>query len=413
MRALLILRLRDFSPVSFLSFIFEIPAHAASIRPHLYAPVLLLHQIPSTFIMRKACLAFALIITYNFAFTQNLQPGFNGTEYTDMLALNFQRFDSAVVNPQIKIPPKYRIMYRSADLGMRNRWNMWYRNDDKVAVISLRGTIGELPSWMENYYGAMIPATGSLQLNDSTVFDYQLAADSTAHVHVGWTVGLAHMAPTIIEQIKIAYQKGIHSFIIIGHSQGGALATLTRSYLFYQTQKGILPADIEYKTYCSASPKVGNLYYAYDFDFITRNGWGFTVLNAADWVPETLFSVQTVTDFNYLNPFKGIGPVLKTQPWPARWVIRYKYNRLRKGVKHAQRRFERNLGGMVYKFVKKTLPQLREPAYVHDNNYQRAGVPVILQPDAAYFSLHPNSGSNIFVHHMFAAYYMLAKKYYP
>jgi len=363
--------------------------------------------------MGKILLVFTLSIIYYNAFTQNLQPGFNGMEYTDMLALNFQRYDSAGYNPKIKAPANYTNVYRSPSLGLRNRWNMWYRNDTKVAVISLRGTIGELPSWLENYYAAMIPGTGSLQINDSTVFQYQLAADAKAHVHAGWVVGLAHMAPTITEQIRQAYQKGIHSFIIIGHSQGGALATLTRSYLYYLTQKGALPADIEYKTYCSASPKVGNLYYAYDFDFITRNGWAFTVLNAADWVPETLFSIQTITDFNPLNPFTGIGAQLRSQPWPARWFIRYKYNRMKNGVRHAQRRFERNLGGMVYKFVKKTLTQLREPAYVHDNNYQRAGIPVILQPDEAYYAIYPNKGTNIFMHHLFAPYYMLAKKYYP
>jgi len=362
--------------------------------------------------MRKLLVLIISIVPFAFSFSQPLQPGFNGKEYTDVLSLNFQRFDSAGYDPKIKLPANYTNIYRSPDLGLRNRWNMWYRNDGEVAVISLRGTIAELPSWIENYYAAMVPATGQLQINDSTVFQYQLAADEKAHVHVGWLTGLAHLAPSITAQIKIAYQKGIHQFIIMGHSQGGALATLTRSYLFYLSQKGELPNDIIYKTYCSAAPKVGNLYYAYDFDFITRNGWGFTVLNAADWVPETLFSVQTTADFNPLNPFVHINAQLNKQPLLARWFIKYKYNRMKNGVRHAQRRFERNLGGMVFKFVKKTLPQMREPVYVHDNNYQRAGTPIVLQPDAAYYKLYPNQGNNIFQHHLFAPYYLLANQYY-
>jgi hypothetical protein len=362
--------------------------------------------------MKKIMPVAAIFFVYSQAISQSLQPGFNGHEYTDMLAINFQRFDSMAINPAIPAPASYHVVYRSPDLGLRNRWNMWYRNDNKLAVISLRGTIGELPSWLENYYAAMVPATGSLQINDSTIFKYRLAADEKAHVHVGWLTGLAHLAPSITEQIKQARQQGIREFIIIGHSQGGALATLTRSYLFYLVKQGSLPNDIVFKTYCSAAPKTGNLYYAYDFDFITRNGWAFTVVNAADWVPETLFSVQTLSDFNPVNPFNNLGAVIKKQPWLTRWFVRYKYNRIRNGVRHAQKRFERNLGGTVYKFVHKVLPQLKEPVYAHDNNYQRAGTPIVLQPDAEYYRLYPPVGNNVFAHHTFAAYYLLTEKYY-
>ncbi|GAC1449217.1 MAG: hypothetical protein NVSMB7_11180 [Chitinophagaceae bacterium] len=362
--------------------------------------------------MKQAISVIILTFLYNISTAQSLQPGFNGREYTDMLAINFQRYDSAAINPKIPVPSGYMVAYRSPELGLKNRWNMWYRNDNKVAVISLRGTVAGLPSWLENYYAAMVPATGSLQINDSTVFHYQLAADSSAHVHVGWVTGLAYLAPTIMEQIKLAYQKGIHEFIIIGHSQGGALATLTRSYLFYLTEKGGLPKDMVFKTYCSAAPKTGNLPYAYDFDFITRNGWAFTVVNAADWVPETLFSVQTLTDFNPVNPFKNVDELLKKQHFFARWYIKHKFNRLKKGLRTAQKRFEKNLGGTVYTYVKKVLPQLKEPEYVHDNNYQRAGIPIVLQPDADYYKAFPNKTTNVFQHHLFAAYYLLAKEYY-
>lgn len=362
--------------------------------------------------MKKIILFLAGIVLFIDIIAQSLQPGFNGHEYTDMLAINFQRFDSLAINPAIPAPSNYRVVYRSPSLGLRNRWNMWYRNDNKLAVISIRGTIGELASWLENYYAAMVPATGSLQVNDSTVFKYQLAAGQKAHVHVGWLIGLAHLAPSITDQVRLARRKGIREFIIVGHSQGGALAALASSYLFYLVQNDSLSKDISFKTYCSAAPKTGNLYYAYDFDFITRNGWAFTVVNAADWVPETPFSVQTLADFNPLNPFVNINTAIKKQPFITRLFIRYKYKRIKNGVMHAQKRFERNLGGVVYKFVHKLLPQFKEPVYVHDNNYQRAGVPIVLQPDAAYYRQYPNTGSNVFVHHSFAAYYLLAQQYY-
>lgn len=341
-----------------------------------------------------------------------MQPGFNGKEYLDMLSISFQRFDSSVINPRVPPPAGYTIAYQSPETGLKNRWNMWYRKDHAAAVISLRGTIGALASWLENFYAAMIPATGSLQLNDSTVFNYQLAANARASVHAGWVIGLGSMAPDIVAHIKQAYSEGIHEFIITGHSQGGALALLTRSYLYYLVQNGQLPADIVFKTYGSAAPKPGNTYYAYDLDFVTRGGWTFTILNGADWVPETAFSVQKVTDFNAVNPFVHIDAALKNQPWLVRMVLKCKYNKMRRNLRKSQRLMTKNLGGMMYKQVKKFLPQLKEPVYAAENNYQRTGIPIVLMPDAAYYKQFPDNTTDIFRHHMFAAYRWLATQYY-
>ncbi|HEY3251697.1 MAG TPA: lipase family protein, partial [Ignavibacteria bacterium] len=136
-----------------------------------------------------------------------------------------------------------------------------------------------------------------LQLNDSTSFDYQLSTDPKAMVHTGWTIGLGYLAPDIETKINEYYrQKHVKEFLLFGHSQGGAISFLLRSFLEYEKQKGKIPADIVFKTYCSAAPKPGNMYYAYDFDFITRNGWAFTIVNTADWVPETPFSIPTIHD---------------------------------------------------------------------------------------------------------------------
>jgi hypothetical protein len=363
--------------------------------------------------MKKRLLLISLLCVAATTFSQSLQPGFNGKEYTDMLKIAFQRYDSSIINPKIPAPENYRVVYRSPELGLMNRWNMWYRSDNRLAVISLRGTVNELPSWLENFYAAMIPATGVLQLNDSSTFAYQLAGDTKAMVHVGWLVGLASLAPTIVEQVKTAYKAGIREFIIAGHIQGGALSFLTRSYLYYLTQKGILPGDIVYKTYCSAAPKPGNTFYAYDFDFITRNGWAFTVVNAADWVPETPFSVQRLSDFNPVNPFANIHSTLKKQSFFGRLYLRSAYNKMNRHTRRAQQGFKKYLGKATYKLVRKNLARLKEPAYADANNYQRAGTPVILLPDNGYYQRFPNDPSRIFIHHSFAAYETLAEQYYP
>jgi hypothetical protein len=327
-----------------------------------------------------------------------LQPGFNGHEYLGLLRLGADH--------------SYRLVYRSPESGLFNRWDMWYRDDDSVAVISIRGTVQDKASWLENFYAAMVPATGSLQISDSSRFDYQLAADPKATVHVGWLLGLGFLAPTMVDQVREADRRGIHAILIFGHSQGGALAYLTRSYLYYLQQKGGLDGQLRFKTYCSAAPKPGNLFYAYDYDFITRDGWSFNVVNAADWVPETPFSIQALEDMNRVNPFTNINNAFNKQPWAIRWYIKGKFNKLSKTTRSAQEEYTATLGQMVYKQVKKLLPGFREPVYSESFNYQRAGTPVVLQPDSVYYSRFPNDSSRIFTHHSYDAYRMLATKYY-
>src|SRR5688572_734500 len=203
-----------------------------------------------------------------------LQPGFNAREYAELLTLTFT---GSSVPDSLKraVKDPYRLLYQSAEVGFKNRWSLYLRNDN-VASIDLRGTISHADSWMANFYAAMIPASGKLELNDSTTFQYQFAADPKAMVHVGWAISVAHLAPDIVAHVMSLYNsQQVKDYFIVGHSQGGALAFLVRSYLEYEKQNGRLPADIVFKTYCSAGPKPGNTYYAYDFDFITRNGWGF------------------------------------------------------------------------------------------------------------------------------------------
>src|SRR6202008_1816541 len=112
-------------------------------------------------------------------------------------------------------------------------------------------------------YMGMISNRGSIIVDKNYIFNYKIAEDTNAYVHLGWMLGLAYMAPEITNQIDQLYKKGIKDILIMGHSQGGGIAFLLRSYLQYLNEK-TLPKDIVYKTYCSAPPKPGNLYYSYD-----------------------------------------------------------------------------------------------------------------------------------------------------
>lgn len=341
---------------------------------------------------------------------QRLQPGFDAKEYIDMLSLFELQLDTGKVSGKLPIVDNYKRVYRSPVGPLKNRWDFWLR-DDNVGVINIRGTIADAISWIQNFYAAMVPATGSLKLDDSTLFNYQLSNNPNAMVHVGWLTGMANLAPSIVDQIKSHAAKGVKDYIIMGHSQGGALAFLTRSYLYYLVEKGELPKDLVFKTYCSAAPKPGNLYYAYDFEYITRNGWGYTIVNAYDWVPETPFTVQTLRDFNKLNPFTNAKKGMSNLPLIPRLFLRHKFNKIDKSTRKAQKQLTKNLGSLMYTRIKKAMPGYEKPAFATGMNYMRAGVPIILMPNDSYKAEFSDSTKNVFRHHMLIPYFTLATEY--
>jgi hypothetical protein len=340
-----------------------------------------------------------------------LRPGFDASEYLDMLAINASWPDSNGTLKRYR-DINYQQQFFSEEVGLRNRWGFW-TSPGGIGVISIRGTVMKLESWLANVYCPMVPAAGSLHLNDSTDFKYQFAEDPKAAVHLGYAIATAFLAPQVVQAIKEQYAAGnMRAFIIIGHSQGGGIAYLMTSYLRYLQKSGGLPADITFKTYCSAAPKPGNLYYAYDYEFLTRNGWSHTVVNAADWVPEAAPTAQTLSDFNPVNPFLNIGPMLSKQKWPANWYLKNIYRKMNRAVNGSRDKLQKYLGGTVGKLVHKTFPQYREPEYANTMNYMRAGPFIVLQPDSVYQRKFPEVAGAIWTNHMFEPYEFLVRRQY-
>ncbi|HVI47767.1 MAG TPA: hypothetical protein VM802_23040 [Chitinophaga sp.] len=337
-----------------------------------------------------------------------MSPHFDAAEYGELLKMVDRMGDTPWTKVKTAAPRDAELVYRSPEVGLVNRWFLWRRKDN-VGIIVIRGTNGTSTSWLENFYAGMIPAQGTLKLSDSTSFPYRLSENPRTYVHAGWTLGLAAMAPDIVSKINEYYRQGVHEFIIFGHSQGGAIAFLLRSYLQYA---GNIPKDVVLKTYCSAAPKPGNLYYAYDFDYITRNGWGLRVVNAQDWVAETPFSFQTTRDFNAVNPFSDVKGTLKKQKFLLRVALGYTYGRLDRPSKRASRRMQRVLGKMAYTRVKKILPGYERPEFVQSHNYMPAGTPVILYNIPGYDERFHFDGKNIFIHHMLEPYSWLLEHVY-
>ena len=358
-------------------------------------------------------LIFFAVLFINFleSQAQQLLPGFNKQEYIKLMQISSRQIDTPWVSPKFPIPDGYELIFRSPVIGLDNRWDLWI-GKDKIAVISLRGTTKNGISWLENFYAAMLPAKGSIQIRKSYQFNYKLAENTHAAVHTGWLIGMACLSETIIPKIDSLYKSGIKQFLIIGHSQGGALAYLLTAHLHYLQKDGKLPNDIYVKTYCSAAPKPGNLYFAYDYESYTQQGLAYNVVNADDWVPESPTTIQTINDFNEVNPFRDAKSTIKKQKFGLMIALKVVYKNLVKPTNKAQRKNQKYLGVKTTKMVKKTLPELMLPPFANTSNYARAGNFISLQGDAEYYKIFPIDKERVFLHHMWEPYLYLMERWH-
>lgn len=339
---------------------------------------------------------------------QKLKPGFDKAEYIELLKISARFGDSTYVSA-FPAPQQFKPVYRSPIMGLDNRWDLW-ADSQSTAVISIRGTTANSVSWLSNFYAAMVPARGEIQISSSEKFSYQLADDPKAAVHVGWLVSTAFLVNDMLPKIDSCYRAGIKDILIMGHSQGGAIAYLLTAHLKSLQKQSRLPADIQFKTYCSAGPKPGNLYFAYEYEAATQNGWGYNVVNSADWVPEVPFSIQTINDVNTTNPFKGAPALIKKQKLPQRIVLKYIYNSLSKPALKAQKNYQKYMGRLASRTVQKNLNGYVAPEYYQSSDYVRTGTTIVLKADSTYFSKYPDSDDKLFTHHFHPPYLYLAEK---
>lgn len=337
-----------------------------------------------------------------------LDSKFSISEYVATVNMNFCQLGTLHDTMACK-PKDWQRLYRSPVVGMDNRFDIWKRDTDGLIGISMRGTTPRAISWMQNFYSAMIPAKGTIQINDSLQFEYVLAERADAAVHIGWTYALGAMHVYLLEQISKQYENGSRDFLIFGHSQGGALSYLTFAYVHYLKRRSLLPRDLRFKMVASASPKVGNIHFAYDFESYSSSGWAYNVINPEDWIPLMPFTVQTTDDMTATQPFAFIKEGVKTQKLPSRIAISTVYKSMNRKTKKARRTLQKNLGTRVGKQVRKERPQFKQPQFHHSMNYVRAGNHIVFATNEAYYQRFPKEAEDIFVHHMLAPYLYLAE----
>jgi hypothetical protein len=353
-------------------------------------------------------LASLFVLYTSNGFCQPLKTGFDKAECLELLKLSARHADSSFYS-KLPQPTNFKPVYRCQAMGLQFCWDLW-TNEHHQAVINVRGSTKDQESWLANFYCAMVPAKGELHLSKTETFSYELASDPKAAVHTGYLLSVAFLSKDILPKIDSIYKKGIKNILLAGHSQGGGVCFLLTAHLYSLQKQGRLPADIRFKTYCTAAPKPGNLYFAYAYESLTQEGWAYNLVSTADWVPEVPLSVQTIYDFNTVNPFKDAKRLMNKTKGPKKLLLKHVYRQLSKHPLKAQKKYEKILGHYLYKGIRKTLPDFEEPVYFRSSDYVRTGRTIVLQADEAYYKQYPDSKTNVFCHHFFYQYYFLIER---
>ncbi|MFC3199062.1 lipase family protein [Parapedobacter deserti] len=345
--------------------------------------------------------------------SHHLQPGFDPRECDDLLQLNAAFLDTVKGNRFEHFLSGYRFVYRSENVGLDNAWDLWIRTDSIVAI-TLRGTTANPKSILADFFCAMSPARGQLVLSTTDTFNYQLAAHEKAAVHTGFLIGFGYTALDMQPKVDSLYRAGYRNFLVTGHSQGGSLCYYVSAWLYYLEKNGRYPG-LRVKTYASAAPKVGNMYFAYDYDNIMRSQWAFSIVNTADAVPEMPLTTQQVdVDMNEPNPILALMKRFDDLPFFKRIVLKRAFNRMRKAAAKSSEAYQRYLGGYTGKLIQNLVPGLALPETANTTYFVRPGVPITLVVNESYFNeFRGLAKQGPYYHHNPKTYRYLLRQYYP
>ncbi len=349
----------------------------------------------------KRILTLYLIFSIHFSFAQ-FKTGFNPQEVKDMIQIcNSFTYIDLYGSDEAIIPSGYTKTYTSPVLGMDNCFQVYTKG--KLGVINFRGSTDKKQSWMENVHSAILPAIGKIEIKDKT-FHYQFAKDTIAGVHAGYALGLAYLHEELLTQIKKLNKRGIHHIILTGHSQGGSLAILTRTYLGYLSHHKLNKKN-QFKVIVFAQPMVGNIEFVKEYNYkYSDKELSFSLINKADLVPKMPISYNDTTFWR-----SHLGKLLsKEEKFDKSAMFKEGMTLLfQKKILGINEKF----GKSVEKQIEKELGEITLPNPKKEINYSQVGNLIILPSpqyplemkdstllnDEAFLATHPRDENGVFL----------------
>lgn len=303
-----------------------------------------------------------------------LQLGFDPAEARDLSALcTTHTFKELYGDDGAVIPAGFKRVYESPVMGMDNKFQLFRKGD--LAVLEIRGSTSNPMSWMENVQAAMIPATGTIRINERA-FNYSFAKDTAASVHAGYALGIACIADAAVARLNDLAASGVRDILLTGHSQGGALTILLRAYL-HHLPEGKLDAHLRFKAYAFANPMVGNRAFTEDFTAAMASGLGcFSLVNPAD--PVTRMPL-TYDDGRLVSTDRVFAVVTGQEPLDVMGRVRSAAIRMMRGTITGANTM---ISESVEKRIAGTVGQVQMPTYRNEINYMPMPGRIELQPFA-------------------------------
>lgn len=224
-----------------------------------------------------------------------IKPGFDHQEIKELIQLcNTYTYQELYGSDEKMIPNGYVKVYQSPAYGMDNKFQI-YRHGD-VGIINFRGSTDKKMSWLENLYSAMIPVEGTIQVN-SVPFYYKVGEDTSGAVHGGYVLAINFFQEDLLDQMRKLNHQGVYEWIITGHSQGGAIAQMTRCYLEYLPNTKVSRKN-QYKVYAFANPMIGDKDFVNEYNAkFCKNQMSFLIHNPEDLVPTMPMSYNDSATF--------------------------------------------------------------------------------------------------------------------